>query len=67
MKTQQVKEKASLNSLATLFQHFFSNLHTAAEWLWQYWTPPVVILGILGAIIFLCKRQRSGIFIFWSY
>ncbi len=63
--TTQIKEKSVLGiSLIDLLRHFIANLQTAFEWLRVYWTLPIMILGILGIVISLVKKQREGILLF---
>ena len=35
-----------------------ANLHLAAEWLWAYWTPGLVLLAAVGLLLAAARRQR---------
>ncbi len=61
-KTTQIVEKSVLAPTSFDFlQNFSSNFKMASEWLWAYWTPTVMILGMIGFIMALVKKQREAI------
>jgi hypothetical protein len=35
------------------------NAQQAFEWLWFYWTPPVLIVGVVGLVFAIVKRKRE--------
>jgi 4-amino-4-deoxy-L-arabinose transferase-like glycosyltransferase len=38
-----------------------TNLAEAAGWLWAFWTPTLVVLGLTGLAIALARRRREGL------
>jgi len=38
-----------------------ANLAEAAGWLWAFWTPTLVVLGLVGLAIALVRRRREGL------
>jgi 4-amino-4-deoxy-L-arabinose transferase-like glycosyltransferase len=61
-KTTQIVEKSVFAPTSFDFlQNFSSNVKMASEWLWAYWTPTVMILGMIGFIMALVKKQREAI------
>ena len=60
--TEQLAEKSIIAGTSLGLRYLFTaNIQMAFEWLWTYWTPPVLVLAMLGLLIALIKRQRSGI------
>jgi 4-amino-4-deoxy-L-arabinose transferase-like glycosyltransferase len=43
-----------------LIRQFIINGLAAFEWLWGYWTPPILILGIVGYPMALINRRRES-------
>jgi hypothetical protein len=46
-------------SLQSWKAQFLSNFQTAWDWLWFYWTPPILIVGIAGLVIAILRRKRE--------
>src|ERR1700675_328285 len=63
-RTAQLEEKSVFAGtsirLIELIELFVSNVREVSEWIWIYWTPPVVILGLLGLLIAVIKRQGNS-------
>ena len=41
-----------------LVKQFLSNVHTAYDWLFFYWTPPILFLGLAGLVLAIVRRKR---------
>jgi len=45
----------------TLLARFAANLAEAAGWLWAFWTPALVVLGLAGLAIAVVRGRREGL------
>lgn len=61
-RTNQINEKAALatESRQALVAR---NLGELAEWLWIYWTPIVVVIGLTATVYAVGRRRRAGLFL----
>src|SRR5206468_10376946 len=58
--THQHHEKSVLGENAwALMVQVATNVRTTYKWLWFYWTPPVLILGLVGFVFAVIKRNRE--------
>ncbi len=58
--TRQHHEKSVLGENAwALMVQVATNVKTTYKWLWFYWTPPVLILGLVGFVFAVIKRNRE--------
>ena len=57
--THQYEKSILGESAATLVTQFAVNIRTIYRWLWFYWTPPVLILAILGLVFAMLKLKRE--------
>ena len=58
--THQHHEKSVLGENAwALMVQVATNVKTTYKWLWFYWTPPVLILGLMGFVFAVIKQNRE--------
>ena len=57
--THQYEKSILGENAATLVTQFLVNIWTIYGWLWFYWTPPVLILAILGSLFAMLKLKRE--------
>ena len=60
---------ARMTSMATentgeFLVRFVANLGDASRWLWAYWTWPLVLLGVVGLLVAIRRRDRRGLLVF---
>ena len=59
--THQYEKSILGENASALIQQIGVNIRTISEWLWFYWTPPVIILAILGFVFALVKLKRENL------
>jgi hypothetical protein len=59
--THQYEKSILGENAATLVSQFWVNIRTIYGWLWFYWTPPVVILAIVGLVFAMLKLKRESL------
>lgn len=58
--TRQLHEKSVLGeNVWTWMVQVATNVQATYKWLWFYWTPPVLILAVVGFIFAVIKRNRE--------
>jgi hypothetical protein len=58
--TRQHQEKSVLGeNVWALMGQVATNVQTTSKWLWFYWTPPVLALGLVGFVFAVIKRNRE--------
>jgi 4-amino-4-deoxy-L-arabinose transferase-like glycosyltransferase len=58
--THQGEEKSLMGEgAAKLVSQFVANTQEGFQWLWFYWTPPILILGVAGFVFAIAKRRRE--------
>jgi Dolichyl-phosphate-mannose-protein mannosyltransferase len=58
--TNQHHEKSVLGqNVWALMAQVATNIRTTYKWLWFYWTPPVLILALVGFVFAVIKRNRE--------
>lgn len=65
-RTGQIEEKAALatdDRLALVAR----NAALAAEWLWAYWTPGLVVVGLLATALALFRRRRLELLLVFAW
>ena len=65
-RTGQIAEKAALAEEGRLAL-VARNASLAAEWLWAYWTPGLVIAGLLATALALFRRRRLELLLVFAW
>jgi len=60
--TTQISEKSLITDAPFEFLRLLvSNAEMAREWLWIYWTPTLLVLGVSGLLIGIVRKKRCNI------
>jgi len=57
--THEYEKSIVGENAAMLVTQFAANIRAIYGWLWFYWTPPVLILGMLGLVFAMLKLKRE--------